>query len=150
MAEEVELCKVFAAQVAVAVENAQLFSRLGEAMEWREALVEHAFDALIAIDENKRITVFNKQAEQLFGRKAEEVLGRQRVGDLYYETEKASEVDQVLKHSGSVSGWEVEIKYHDGTPVPVLLSATVLRDSDGCPIGQAGFMRDRRQVKLLP
>jgi PAS domain S-box-containing protein len=147
--EEVRLCKVFAAHVAVAVENAQLFSRLGEAMQWREALVEHAFDSVIAIDEDKVITVFNKQAERLFGREAAEVLGRRRVGELYYDKDRAREVDQVLKQAGSVSGWEVEIRYRDGTPVPVLLSAAVLRDSDGNPIGQAGFMRDRRQVKLL-
>ena len=147
--EHARLAQTFAAQAAVAFENGRLFSELGAAMEWRAALVEHAFDALIAIDENSKITVFNRQAEKLFGLAENEVLESHSVGELHFDIEKAREVDRVLRNSGSVSGWEVAIRHRDGTPVPVLLSATVLRNNEGNPIGQAGFMRDLREVKLL-
>ncbi len=146
--EEVELCRVFAAHVAVAVENARLFAELSEAKEWREALIDSALDAVVAIDQDRRITVFNRAAEEIFGWTAGEMVG-QRVTRLHMDVEKAREIFETVNRGEVVSGWEVELKHRDGTPIPVLLSATVIRDSQGKPIGQAGFMRDLRQVALL-
>lgn len=147
-AEEVELCQVFAAHVAVAVENVRLFSQLSEAKEWREALIESAFDAVVAIDKSKKITVFNQRAEEMFGWKAEEVIGHS-VARLYLDIEKAKEVFDVVNGGKPVTGWSVDLKHQDDTLIPALLSATLIRDSQGNPIGQAGFMRDLREVNLL-
>jgi len=147
-AEEVELCQVFAAYVAVAVENVRLFSQLSEAKEWREALIESAFDAVVAIDKSKKITVFNQRAEEMFGWKAEEVIGYS-VARLYLDIEKAKEVFDVVNGGKPVTGWSVDLKHQDDTLIPALLSATLIRDNQGNPIGQAGFMRDLREVNLL-
>jgi PAS domain S-box-containing protein len=146
--EEVELCKVFAAHVAVAVENARLFSELVEAKEWREALIEYAFDAVIAIDQDAKITVFNQRAEEMFSWTAEEMIGN-TVARLHTDVGKAREIFNVVNREGAITDWDVELKHRDGTRIPALLSAMLIRDSQGNPIGQAGFIRDLRQVNLL-
>ena len=147
-AEEVGLCRVFAAHVAVAVGNARLFSKLSEAKEWREALVENAFDAVIAIDQNGKITVFNQRAEEMFGWKAGEIVG-QTVKLLHMDVGRAREILKAVNGEEAITGWDVELKHRDGTRIPALLSAALIRDSRGRPIGQAGFLRDVRQVSLL-
>ena len=147
-AQEVTLCRVFAAHVAVAVENARLFSELSEAKEWREALVENAFDAVIAIDQNRKITVFNQRAEEMFGWKAGEIVG-QTVKLLHMDVGRAREILKAVNGEEAITGWDVELKHRDGTRIPALLSAALIRNSGGRPIGQAGFIRDVRQVSLL-
>jgi PAS domain S-box-containing protein len=146
--QEIELCRVLAAHVAVAVENARLFSELAEAKEWREALIENAFDAVIAIDERRRVTVFNRCAEEMFGWTAGEMLGR-TVARLHQDVDAAREILASVRQRGTVWGREIQLKHRDGTRIPALLSATLIQDSEGRPIGQAGFMRDLRRVSLL-
>jgi PAS domain S-box-containing protein len=141
-------CRALGSQLSEALGNARLFSELVEAKEWQEALIENAFDAVIAIDQNKRITVFNQRAEEMFGWRAREMIG-QTVVRLHMDVGKAKEIWDVVSREGAVSGWEVELKHRDGTPIPALLSATLIRESGGRPIGREGFIRDLRRVNLL-
>jgi PAS domain S-box-containing protein len=146
--DEVDLCQVFAAHVAVAVEHAQLFAELTEANQWREALIEKTSDAVIAIDEHNKITHFNKRAQETLGWSAEEVLG-QTVVQLYKDVEKAREIFGILNRGETITDWYVTCRHRNGSDIPALLSATPMRDSQGHPIGQAGFLRDLRRVELL-
>jgi PAS domain S-box-containing protein len=146
--EEVDLCQVFAAHVAVAVENARLFSQSSEAKKWQEALVESAFDAVVAIDQHKKIMVFNQRAEEMFGREAEEMMGH-TTARLHTDVGRARDVFEAVNRDGAITGWDVELKHRDGTRIPALLSATLIQGRDGRSIGQAGFMRDLRRVNLL-
>lgn len=140
--------RALGSQLAVALENTRLFTELAEAKEWREALIEHAFDAVIAIDQDRRITVFNRRAEEMFGWTASEMTG-QTVARLHTDVTKAQEILDVIKREGTVSSLEVQLKHRKGGEIPVLLSVTQIRDSWGRPIGQAGFIRDLRQARLL-
>lgn len=144
--EEVNLCRVFAAQAAVAVENARLFSQLREAKEQLSGLIGSSFDAVVAIDQSKRITIFNKRAEKLFGWTREEML-HQTVARLYRHVEKARDLFDVVNRTELVTGCNVELKHRDGTSIPALLSAALIKDREGRPIGQAGFIRDLRKEK---
>mgnify|MGYP000051418592 CR=1 FL=1 len=140
--------RTLGSQLSVALENTRLISELVEAKEWREALIENAFDAVIAIDRQHHITLFNRRAEEMLGWKAEEMIGH-TVARLHREVGQARQIFERVNQEGAVSGLEVELKHRDGTPIPALLSATLIRDSQGHPIGQAGFMRDLRQVRLF-
>jgi PAS domain S-box-containing protein len=146
--EEVDLCKVFAAHVAVAIENARLFAQLNETKEWRDALVENAFDAVVAINQDKKITIFNQQAEEMLGWPAEEAIGR-NPAELYADVARAREVFDTITSEGRVAGWSVNLQHRCGSEIPSLLSAKLVRDAEGSPLGQAGFIRDLRDVRLL-
>jgi len=145
--EEIRLCKTFADQVAVAIENARLFSQVNVSKEKLNALIENTFDAMVAIDENSKITTFNHRAEQMFGWKSEEMLGH-TVRRLYSTVEKAREVFNKIDREGAITGRSLELVHRDGTLIPVLLSATVIRDSQHKLGGQFGVIRDLREVKL--
>lgn len=142
------LLTAIASQVASAIENARLFSALSEGKEWREALIESALDAVIAIDREMKVTVFNRRAEEMFGWTAEEMTGHS-VARLHMDIAKAREIHRSVEQNEMISGWELDLKHKDGTPIPALLSATLVHDTQGQSVGQAGFMRDQRETRLF-
>lgn len=140
--------RALGSQLVVALENARLFAELAEAKEWQSALIQNAFDAVIAINRDQEVTVFNRRAEEMFGWPAHERLGKS-VAQLHTDIGQAQEILEVVSRLGAVTDWEVELKHREGGYIPALLSATQIRDRDGIPIGQAGFIRDLRQARLL-
>ncbi|MDH5599743.1 MAG: EAL domain-containing protein [Gammaproteobacteria bacterium] len=54
----------------------RLFNRVGEQDQYVQAIVEHAAESIIVINEEKQVEVFNPAAEQLFGYKANEICHR--------------------------------------------------------------------------
>jgi PAS domain S-box-containing protein len=143
-----QILTTVASQVASAIENARLFSELTETEEQLHALIASSFDAVVAIDQDRRITTFNQRAEEMFGWTASEMIG-QTVAQLHVDIEKAREILDAVDRDGEIAGWNVKLKHRDDIMIPVSLSAALVRDRWGHPIGQAGFMRDLRQVNLL-
>jgi GAF domain-containing protein len=66
--------QVLCGQLAVAVENAQLFTEVQNAKIYNETLLQNLTTGVIAADADGRITVFNKEAEQITDLQWKEVL----------------------------------------------------------------------------
>ncbi len=64
-AEEQSALQVLCGQLAVAIENAQLFTEVQNARIYNETLLQNLTTGVIAADTDGRITVFNKEAKQL-------------------------------------------------------------------------------------
>lgn len=71
---EQEALQVLCGQLAVAIENAQLFTEVQNAKIYNETLLEHLTTGVIAASANERITVFNNEAGQIIGFNSEDVL----------------------------------------------------------------------------
>ena len=59
--------QVLCGQLAVAIENAELFTEVQNAKIYNETLLENLTTGVIAADADGRITVFNNEAEQITG-----------------------------------------------------------------------------------
>ncbi len=140
--------RTLSSHLAPAIENARLFSDLEKTSYHLEGLIESSLDAVISIDHDKHITVFNQQAEEMFGYTANEMRGS-TVAALYPDIDEANKIWGIVDKQGSIVGHEVELKHKKGTKIPVLVSAFATKDTRGNKIGQAGFLRDLRQVQLL-
>ena len=66
--------QVLCGQLAVAIENAQLFTEVQNAKIYNETLLENLTTGVIAADGAGRVTVFNREAEQITGLDAATVL----------------------------------------------------------------------------
>jgi PAS domain S-box-containing protein len=145
---DLDLVAMLASQAAVAIKNARLFSALFETKKRLDGLIASSFDAVIAIDAANKITVFNERAQEMFGYGEEEMLGRS-VAILHDDIAAAREIHDVVCNQGAIANHEITLIDKHRNVVPVLLSAKRLEDDQGNVIGQAGFMRDLRQVRLL-
>ena len=66
--------QVLCGQLAVAIENAELFTEVQNAKIYNETLLENLTSGVIAVGTDHRITVFNNEAEQITGFSSQEIL----------------------------------------------------------------------------
>jgi PAS domain S-box-containing protein len=134
--------RALGSQLSVALENSLLFSKLERTSKQLDSLVANSLDAVIYIDKDKRITVYNKQAEEMFGYKADEMIG-QTYDKLHQDIHEAKKIWDVVRHQGKILRYEITLKHKNGTKVPTFLSVASIKDSEGNEIGQARFMHNR-------
>lgn len=66
--------QVLCGQLAVAIENAELFTEVQNAKIYNETLLEHLTSGVIAVGTDERITVFNNEAGEITGLNCEEMI----------------------------------------------------------------------------
>ena len=107
-----------------------------------EALLEAAPDAIVAVGEDGRIHLVNRQAEQLFGYTRAELVGQpldilvpERVRAVHPEHRSAYFADPRPRPMGS--GTELAARRKDGSEFPVDISLSSLETEDGVLVSAA-------------
>ena len=152
-AEQLELLAMYAAQASVALENASMHTALVSRDADRErtvgrlsALVSEAPVAIVELDLEGRVRLWNPAAEDMFGWTAEEVLGKVNPS---VEAEGYEERLSALASGEVVHRVAARRLRKDGTAIDVELSTAVLRHPDGRPFGYIGVMADITERLLL-
>lgn len=117
------------------------------AQEYARYIVNSSLDMIVTVDTDRRIVEFNKAAEDVLGYRKDEILG-QHVETLYCDAEENSRVRKAMLETGRFVG-EISNKKKNHEVVPVLLSASVIRDADGRPTGFMGILRDITERKKI-
>ncbi|MBU1863472.1 MAG: PAS domain S-box protein [Candidatus Omnitrophica bacterium] len=111
-------------------------------------IVENVIHGLIALDKNNIITIFNKNAEILFGLSAPKVIGRS-YRDVFPE-KVVRAFDLLIEDTmiaGSILDYEIEIALTPSIKIPVGLSSSILYDNKGEQQGVVCVCRDRTLMK---
>ncbi len=118
---------------------------LKASQEYARDIIDSSLDMIIAVDKNRRITEFNRAAQEIFGYELEEVLG-EHVDLLYADTNEGADVHKTTMEKGRLVH-EVINKRKNGELFPSLLSASILRDTVGEIVGVMGVSRDITERK---
>lgn len=110
-------------------EQRAIESNLKESREYGRNLIDSSMDMIIAVDDKRRITEFNRAAEETFGYQRVEVLGK-HINLLYANTGEGRKVHKETVQRGQ-HVQEIENKRKNGEIFPTLLSASVLKDLNG-------------------
>ncbi|HEX9779057.1 MAG TPA: sigma 54-interacting transcriptional regulator [Geopsychrobacteraceae bacterium] len=115
-----------------------------------QTILDSVADGVFTVDENMRITTYNRAAEEITGFSAEEAIGKHcydifRTGVCF----SACPVKEALETGQSVINREVDIIAKDNRDVPISVSASILRDSEGKPIGGVETFRDQSLIFAL-
>ncbi|MEV4947296.1 SpoIIE family protein phosphatase [Streptomyces sp. NPDC053755] len=102
-----------------------------------EDLYEHAPCGYLSTQLDGRIAKINTTLLDWLGHRRGDLVGRKRFSDLltvggrlYHETHFAP----LLRMQGEISGIALEMRAADGSRLPVLVTSTLKRDSDGRPL----------------
>ncbi len=112
------------------------------------AIVESSEDAILSKDLDGTITSWNAGAERLFGYKAEEIVG-QPVSRLMPPERRADmrEILEKIRRGERIEHYETVRLKKDGTPVPVWLSVSPIKDESGNIVGASKIARDISEQK---
>lgn len=113
--------------------------------EFAQSIINNSLDMIIAVDLERRIMEFNAAAEKVFGYQRAEIMGRS--ADLLYANgPNGIEVNRETVNQGQCVK-EVLNRRKNGETFYSLLSASVLRNTDGEPVGVMGVSRDITEQK---
>ena len=107
------------------------------------AIVEFSGDAIITKNLDSIIQTWNVAAERLFGYRAEEVIGKPIT--IIFPEERLNEEDAILerlRRGQAVERLETIRLAKDGRRIPVSLSISPLKDSEGHVIGASKIIHD--------
>ncbi|MEW6158887.1 MAG: PAS domain S-box protein, partial [Verrucomicrobiota bacterium] len=107
------------------------------------AIVEHSGDVIITKDLRGNVLTWNGSAERLFGYRADEMVGRPVT--ILFPPDRLHEEDHILdrlRQGQPVERLETFRVAKDGRPVPVLVSVSPLRNSEGELVGASKVIHD--------
>jgi len=117
--------------------------KLYEAREQLAAIVEYSGEAIATKNLDGIIQTWNTSAEQLFGYSADEIIGKPVT--ILIPANRLSEEDEILSRLRRGLPAErvetIRLK-KDGTPIPVSLTVSPIKDPDGEVIGASKLIQD--------
>lgn len=161
--KEASLLGTFAVHLAAVIGNARSqekikrhldevstsWEREKKAKDFLENLFNRFVDPILVADLHGRLTFVSKGVEELFGYSQQELLGK-RVSDFYAGgKEEAEKITKILLQEDRLWNYETEMVSKAGKPVPVILSASLLRDAQGNPVGTLGMGKNITEYKRL-
>ncbi|MGE0518758.1 MAG: GAF domain-containing protein, partial [Candidatus Binatia bacterium] len=79
--------RAFTAQIAIALENAQLFADVQNMKNYNESMLESMSNGVVTVDETGHIATCNAAGLRIFGARSDEIIGRS--ADEYFGAENA-------------------------------------------------------------
>jgi PAS domain S-box-containing protein len=129
-------------QAVVALRQAH--RALFETKEYLSNVIETSSDAIVSTNTEGHLVHCNTGVEKLLGYQREEVMG-QPVAMLFECEDKADELVRLMREGGgSIEGKETTLQAKDGSPIPVLTSASIFYNETGQETGSVRFNRDLR------
>jgi len=123
---EVTMLESIALSIAPMVENASLTQELRRSERFREHVLDSMAGALVAVNMQGEVLTFNRAAEELLGATEADVLGRP-FGELV-GPDGESALRATLEHGREAVREELSLRARDGSPVPVSLTTSLLRN----------------------
>jgi len=118
--------------------------------EYLENILQSMEGGVLTVDQNRRITSFNRSAEEITGYRKEEAMNQDCFEILKSELcEESCPIKEVLETGKPVFKYEVEIIGKSGNRVPVNITTSPLRSSDNKIIGIVENFRDLTKHKGL-
>ena len=146
-----DLLSVLAGQLAIVLENVQLFQQTETLHAFNEDIIQNMTNGLIAIDQNQRITAFNPAAARMLGCQTGEVLSSFLPEIMPGNKELVQVFETTLTtHQASVHQ-EITVCHRDGAPLPVAVSTAPLMPRDGGAkrVGVVAVLEDLSEIKAL-
>ena len=117
--------------------------------EYLESLLNSTADAIITVNPRAVITFVNRGATLMLGYTESEMVGRSIAHFLTGKVEEVRYVRRLLEESEPLRNYETELVHKDGTLIPVNMTLSFVRDSDGRIVSILAICKDITEQKRL-
>ena len=129
-------------------EKLALEKELWATKDYLENMVQSSVDAIVTTDPKGRITFVNRAMEEMVEKPREEMIGFPIYQFYSKGIDEARYIMSILRERGSLKNHETFMVKKNGI-VPILTSASLLRDEKGTIIGTLGVFKDLTEQKKL-
>jgi PAS domain S-box-containing protein len=116
------------------------------------SILKNSADAIFTLDQDEKITSWNKGAEAIFGYTEEEMLGKslEVVMPQHLKEERELEtISAIAQAEGFLRSYQTQRITKDGEVIDVLFTRTAIRDAQGQLIGYSSVLKNITEQKLL-
>ena len=122
--------------------------QLKETKEYLDNIIESSADAVVVVDMDGTVRSWNRAAEDYMGYAADEVIGSSN-RKFFADPEEPERIMEMVLRDGTLKNYRTAVLNNDRKPVQISLSASLLKDSEGVPIGTVRVSRDiTKEVEL--
>jgi adenylate cyclase len=148
--EDEDLLRALSSQIAVALENAQLYERTVTMKNYLESVQESISNSILTLDSSYRIVTANRAAAGLFQQGVEKLLGKD-VRDLVGtgNTHLISGIDQVYESHRAAVDYDVDLTVPNGRESSVNLNIVPLVGHKGDHQGLVAVLEDISREKRV-
>lgn len=156
-----ELLSVLAGQLAIIIENVQLFQQTESLRAFNEDIIRTMTNGLIVVDANNRIIAFNPAASAMLGgqthkrRDAPSILYRpmsEVMPELIHDTQALANIFKETLNSNAAQPYqEITIQRQDGQLLPLSVRTAPLKgkNKEREAVGVVGVIEDLSEIKAL-
>jgi two-component system sensor histidine kinase PilS (NtrC family) len=120
----------------------------GDLQAFSDIIFQSVGTGLVALDPAHRITAFNRAAETMTGIEATTAVGAAWT-DVFGASPPIEEIDAAISEGSGPVWRELELHRHDGTILPVRVTASALQPSHGMPMGWIAACEDLSSVRAM-
>ncbi len=111
-------------------------------------IIDSSADTITVVDMDGIIRNWNRGAEGVLGYHAEEVIGTPN-RRFFADPAEADRIMELVRKEGVIKNYRTVVVRKDGEPVHISMSASLLRDKNGVPIGTVRVSRNiTKEVEL--
>jgi signal transduction histidine kinase len=145
-ANELDAIQIISNQLGTSVDNSRLYTALQDGKIYNDILVDSLVSGVIAVNAQKQVTVFNRQAQSLTGITTDAILNQaasQLPPVIHDVIDAALETKEGIRDRDETLGLDTE------NEVPVRLSSTAFHGTSGDVLGALVLLNDMRTVKQM-
>jgi PAS domain S-box-containing protein len=113
--------------------------------EFISSVVQNSVDAIVFIDNDNQVKMWNKGAEMIFGYTADEMLGsrfRRLIPPDIDAEKELGRIEKEVREKGFLRNDQVQRITKSGKRITVNISRTMLHNKDGEPLGSTAIIKD--------
>jgi len=140
--DQERLLTIAAAQAAIAIENARLFSEILSEKQRTEAIIQHMADGLLMLDRDRVVVSCNPALAMMLGMRRQEIVGQRVTGPNADPRLRAICAPATARERTGVLAHEVEIPRPGLRPRVLRIYSTPVSDETGQRIGEVRVVHD--------
>ena len=144
--DELNLVETFAAQAAIAIENARLHEEGQRSLNFFRSVVDDNADAIMVLDLDRKFIHWNAGAEKLYGYTESEIIGKP-IDTILPESQKGLNLTPKITRDRKSIHFEAERLRKDGSFVPVSISISPVINEEGELIATSTIQKDLTETK---
>ncbi len=141
--------KAFTAQIAIALENAKLFSDVQKMKNYNDAMLQSMSNGVITLDVNSNIVTCNSSSERILQTKSKNLIGKS-AKEFFGEVNKwvIERIERINKTKTSESVMDQELKFDNGN-ISINLTILPLTDEEDESLGLMMMLDDISSEKRM-